>query len=816
MSKDSHHIDVLGAEIKPEPGGPGGSNTLELARGLYRQGYSPIPIPHRSKAPVLPGWQDLAIAEPELSKYFNGDPQNIGVRLGEPSGWRVDVDLDCPEAIELATRFLPATATFGRTSKRRSHYVYIARDAKTQKFAAPDGTMLVEIRSTGTQTVFPGSTHVEGEAIEWGDPTVPVTTLDARELTALVGKIAAGALLARVWRNHARHEAALRLAGGLCGLGWSADNVSNLVEAIAEVADDEQAADRVRAAEDTAAKYARGENVRGFTSLREILGDDVVSRAMQWLGASRVEQPIVKYEPMTIHHTIENTVSKLGTIPDVYQRNGQLVTIRRLERPKGVIQRDPNAPVIVALPEVGLLELLSANVEFQYRKTTKASVEDDDLLAEWVRGSVPKRLPALILDRGNYPGVRPLEGITESPVLRADGTILTTPGFDEATGLFYAPGPDLESLRVPENQTQHDAKASLERLRKIFADFPYATPADQVAIVAALLTLFARPAMRGPAPMFVLTANVRGAGKTLEADVISTIFFGHNAPRATYVHDEAETRKRITSIAKDGDLLVLFDNAVGKVGNPALDAALTAATWVDRRLGTNDTIRAPLLATFFLTGNNLQIIGDTIRRVLPIRLDSLEERPEERTGFTHPDLLAYVREHRADSVADALTILRVYFAAGCPTQKFAPWGGFTEWDRIVRGSLIWAGEVDPCDTREELIEVSDEETDSVKTLLTAWKKIQPPGDGGMSAATVLRVLADNSESEANNALATAIRELCDIHNDDLPNASRVGNLLRRYRAQVFNVRTPSDPERLRLERRPRRPPTWYVRTVEHP
>src|SRR5262249_20789517 len=61
------------------------------------------------------------------SEFFLNEPQNVGVLLGEPSGGLIDIDLDCREAVELAASLLPHTgAVFGRSSKRRSHHVYVA------------------------------------------------------------------------------------------------------------------------------------------------------------------------------------------------------------------------------------------------------------------------------------------------------------------------------------------------------------------------------------------------------------------------------------------------------------------------------------------------------------------------------------------------------------------------------------------------------------------------------------------------------------------------------------------------------------------
>ncbi|MEZ6092487.1 MAG: hypothetical protein R3C05_31665 [Pirellulaceae bacterium] len=73
------------------------------------------------------------------------DNCNVGI-IAEPSGWLVDVDLDCPEALELADQYLPPTpAITGRPSSPKSHRWYIAANASTEKHQDPrDGSMIVE------------------------------------------------------------------------------------------------------------------------------------------------------------------------------------------------------------------------------------------------------------------------------------------------------------------------------------------------------------------------------------------------------------------------------------------------------------------------------------------------------------------------------------------------------------------------------------------------------------------------------------------------------------------------------------------------
>jgi hypothetical protein len=260
----------------------------ETALDYIRRGWPPVPVPHRTKFPVIDEWQNLRITEKEIPRYFNGKLQNIGVILGKPAGDLVDVDIDCPEALTLAKEFLPETdARFGRQSKRDSHRLF-QTETDTEKFYdVPDRNkrrvMLVEIRSTGGQTVFPGSVHESGESIQWtarGEPAKIKPDL----LRAAVAKLATAALLVRHWPDGARHEFVLALAGGFARTDWPVDEAVRFVKTVAMAAGDKEIEDRLRAVTDTFARAREGGNTTGWPTAAEIVGDDVVNKCRNWLG----------------------------------------------------------------------------------------------------------------------------------------------------------------------------------------------------------------------------------------------------------------------------------------------------------------------------------------------------------------------------------------------------------------------------------------------------------------------------------------------------------------------------------------------------
>jgi hypothetical protein len=143
----------------------------------------------------------LRLEDADLAQHFNGTG-NIGLLLGEPSGWLVDVDLDCEEAVVLAAQYLPPTgAVSGRPGKPGSHWWYICKGAITRKHQDPvTRKMMVELRSTGAQTVVGPGTHPSGEPYDplEGDPAV----IDHAELAASVAALAE----AVTERRHGRKE----------------------------------------------------------------------------------------------------------------------------------------------------------------------------------------------------------------------------------------------------------------------------------------------------------------------------------------------------------------------------------------------------------------------------------------------------------------------------------------------------------------------------------------------------------------------------------------------------------------------------------
>jgi putative DNA primase/helicase len=165
---------------------------LDWARRYVRRGWSVIPVPPRSKNPGYKEWERTRLAEADLAERFAGPDGNIGILTGEPSGWIVDVDLDHPRAVALADVHLPPTpSVFGRPGKLRSHRFYrVTAPVATRKHRSKSAGMIVELRSTGIQTVVPPSIHESGEPITWEAEDAEPAEIDPDVLTEAVKRLA--------------------------------------------------------------------------------------------------------------------------------------------------------------------------------------------------------------------------------------------------------------------------------------------------------------------------------------------------------------------------------------------------------------------------------------------------------------------------------------------------------------------------------------------------------------------------------------------------------------------------------------------------
>ncbi|HQL55528.1 MAG TPA: hypothetical protein PLQ87_12535, partial [Phycisphaerae bacterium] len=261
----------------------------------------------------------------------------------------------------------------------------------------------------------------------------------------------------------------------------------------------------------------------------------------------------------------------------------------------------------------------------------------------------------------------PLYGVVTCPTFAADGSLVVADGYHATSGLWHHR--TLTDLApVPEAPDEAAIAAARSALLDILADFPFIDDASRANAFALILLPFVRPLISGPTPLHAVDAPSPATGKDLLVKSALLPALGQEVGATTAAKDPDEWRKKITSALLADSPAILWGNVVQRLDSEHLAAALTDTLWRDRQLGHTRELLLPNRAVWATTGNNLAFSRELARRVVWIRLDARMETPESRSGFRHPNLLAYVRAQRTQLVHAALTLVR--FAYAFPTLDY--------------------------------------------------------------------------------------------------------------------------------------------------
>lgn len=238
----------------------------------------------------------------------------------------------------------------------------------------------------------------------------------------------------------------------------------------------------------------------------------------------------------------------------------------------------------------------------------------------------------------------------------------------------------------------------------LFADFPGQTPADQSKILCAAMTAVLRPLLP-TAPMFVVTAQGAGSGKSLLCDLLSTLACGQVSPASAYPTSPEEADRQLISILRYGPAIVNYDNVVGElIETPPICSCLTQSTYAGRLLGSNQMLTVNTSSLFLASGNFLTVCGDLRRRSVVIRL-STQKRLDR--SFRHLDLLAYARQKRPDLVMMLQKIAAGFMQTGTQIDTKTLIPSYSRWDLYCRQPLLRLGYPDPADDIREAMSTPD-------------------------------------------------------------------------------------------------------------
>lgn len=389
------------------------------------------------------------------------------------------------------------------------------------------------------------------------------------------------------------------------------------------------------------------------------------------------------------------------------------------------------------------------------------------------------KVAATILSRDGEWRFPRLSGVITTPTLRPDGTILSEPGYDEATQLLLLDPPAMPD--IPPRPSKAIATSALKFLDALLDEFPFVDAASRSVALSALIT----PVVRGAisvAPMHVTKAPVAGSGKSYIIDLASAINSGERAPVTNAGKTEEEMEKRLVGALLSGQTFISVDNVNGDLGGDFLCQLIERPVVAARPLGQSTLVKIDNRASCFATGNNIRLVGDMIRRVVICSLDPDMERPELRTFKANP--FDQVLSDRGKYVAAALTIVRAYVVAGCPDQ-LRPLASFEDWSRLVRSALVWLGRPDPLDTMEKARE-SDPITATLRQVYHGWRGAFQDGIRTSTEAINEAALRGIHNDLVHPSFHEALSEVAADRRTGALNSRRLGNYLGGHRDRVID------------------------------
>ncbi len=282
-----------------------------------------------------------------------------------------------------------------------------------------------------------------------------------------------------------------------------------------------------------------------------------------------------------------------------------------------------------------------------------------------------------------------LERIVRIPVYNSEG-VLTMPGYDTSTHLYYLPTPGL-TVPCPDSNPEQPwvdwARDLL--LYEWLGDFPFATVSERANALALVITPFVRDMIKGATPLHLIEKNRPGTGATLLADITTTLMLGKPSPSGPAPNDDSEWRKRIATKLIKSDPFFYIDNlGPGALDFPSVKQVLTAGVFEDRLLGSNQLIEQEVKCVWLATANNLSLPLELLRRVVRIRMLAKDDHPELRTDLKYPLLRDWTCDNRSSLLQAVYTLVNHWIALGRPNPSVAPnIGGFEHYARVIGGIL---------------------------------------------------------------------------------------------------------------------------------
>src|SRR6516225_3186607 len=208
-----------------------------------------------------------------------------------------------------------------------------------------------------------------------------------------------------------------------------------------------------------------------------------------------------------------------------------------------------------------------------------------------------------------------VNAVNTAPMVAENGAIIEGFGLDRDSGIFHHIGPGLRDCLPKGDITEDDVRKAARWLCDNWLIDVLTDMIGKMVVISVALTLIQRLllAMR---PAFLISAGLRGGGKTTLCHMLMMAVFGRMAAAASWSEIQEERRKSLFAHFRQGVASLVWDNIKNgaEIACPEVEKALTSPTIQDRILGVSQGAAVPSSTVQIFVGNNVEFAGDMASR----------------------------------------------------------------------------------------------------------------------------------------------------------------------------------------------------------